>query len=399
MVSSNFFCLPLIGCIFGHTHKLQAAALASVTQAFANAPVNNPDGTTGIRLHVDCGADCIMNPVTSQTWGALSRANAIPEQATLGAAPGGNYDWTAFDGLKTPNFLPTGRQQVFHYLVMGHDLGGLDGTSGISRGIGASDFMVSLGSWNNKTGTVAQQAGTLMHELGHNLNLQHGGTDGVNYKPDYLSVMNYLFQMTGLVVNGAQGTLDYSRFALPSLNEAALNETVGLNGGAAAATYGTSFFCQGAAASTLVLNGNNAIDWNCNGNATEANVATDINEDGTKTTLTSFNDWPNLVYNGGGVGGLGLTLNPPQQTSATPEVSPTIDAQITRPLQVMVSSPGITRMFAGSSTTLSFAISNSGTVNDTYTLTASSTVPWADLTGVPSALTLGRGRTRGSLSP
>jgi uncharacterized protein (TIGR03437 family) len=391
MVSSNAFCLPLIGCIFGHTHKLQAAALALVTQAFANAPVNNPDGTTGITLHVDCGSDCIMNPKTNLTWGALSQAISIPEQTKLGAAPGGVYDWTTFDTLKTPNFIPTGRQQVFHYVVFGHDLGGLDGTSGISRGIGASDFLVTLGSWNNQVGTTMQQAGTFMHELGHNLNLQHGGTDGVNYKPDYLSIMNYLFQMPGLVVNGAQGTLDYSRFALPGLNENALNENVGLNGGAAAATYGTSFFCQGAAASTLVLNGNSPIDWNCNGNATEPSVVTDINQDGTKTTLTTFNDWPNLVYNGGGVGGLGLALNPPQTTSATPEVSPTIDSQITKPLQVMVSSPGVTRMFAGTSTTLTFTISNSGTINDTYALTASSTAPWGDLTGVPSSLSVSAG--------
>ena len=37
-----------------------------------------------------------------------------------------------------------------------------------------------------------------MHELGHNLGLRHGGDDLPNFKPNYLSVMNYSFQLTGL---------------------------------------------------------------------------------------------------------------------------------------------------------------------------------------------------------
>ena len=56
------------------------------------------------------------------------------------------------------------------------------------RGIGASDFIVSLGSFENMVGTALQQSGTLMHELGHNLSLRHGGGDDTNYKPNYLSV-------------------------------------------------------------------------------------------------------------------------------------------------------------------------------------------------------------------
>ena len=391
MQTSNYFCLPIVGCIFGHTHQLDAAALALVTTAFANAPVSNPDGTNGITLHVDCGPACIMNPKTGQTWGSLSMANVIPEQVNLGTAPGNNYNWTAFDALKTPYFIPTGRQQAFHYVVFAHNLGGLDGTSGISRGIGASDFIVSLGSWNNQTGTVMQKAGTLMHELGHNLGLQHGGSDGVNYKPNFLSIMNYLFQMNGLIVNGTQGTLDYSRFALPSLNENSLNENVGLNGGAASANYGTSYYCQGSAMSTFVAHGNNAIDWNCNGASNQASVATDINRDGALTTLTSFNDWPAVSFMGGGVGGLGLSLAPPALTVLVPESSPTIDAQVAKPLQVMVSGPGITRTFAGMSVNLPFTISNSGTQNDSYTLTPTSTVTWGNAGGVPASVSLNAG--------
>ena len=47
-----------------------------------------------------------------------------------------------------------------------------------------------------------------MHELGHNLGLHHGGDDGVNFKPNYLSIMNYSFEILGtLRANGRHDTL------------------------------------------------------------------------------------------------------------------------------------------------------------------------------------------------
>jgi hypothetical protein len=387
------FCFPIIGCFFGHSHQPKLDAVARDIQAFANAPVANPDGTSGIHLHVDCGPSCIMNPVTGETWGALSQANALPHQTTLGAAPGGNYDWTAFDAIKRVYF-PMARQQVFHYVVFAHNLGDLDGTSGISRGITASDFIVSLGSWDNQVGTTLQQSGTLMHELGHNLSLRHGGSDDVNYKPNFLSVMDYLFQMPGLIVNGVQGTLDYSRVALPALNENSLNEAVGLNGGGATANYGTLYYCQGSNTTTFVAHANNPIDWNCNGVNSQPSVATDINHDGAKSVLPGYNDWANLVFNGGSVGELGIAVSLPEDTPVQQEVTPAIDAQITKPLRVMVASPGVTQLPAGGSADLTFTITNEGSQHDSYELTASSTENWANLAGVPSSIALAAGANR-----
>lgn len=44
----------------GHSHRPTDAALAAVVSAFANAPVVNPDGSSGIRLHLSMGdADAV----------------------------------------------------------------------------------------------------------------------------------------------------------------------------------------------------------------------------------------------------------------------------------------------------------------------------------------------------
>jgi hypothetical protein len=111
--------------------------------------------------------------------------------------------------------------KIFHYAIYAHSLqpdnvdpGGLlreDTISGYGEMPG-NDFIVALGE---RAATADQQEGTFMHELGHNLGLDHGGNDSMNYKPNYLSVMNYSFQMTSIVPDRP---LDYSRWALPPVD-------------------------------------------------------------------------------------------------------------------------------------------------------------------------------------
>ena len=68
-----------------------------------------------------------------------------------------------------------------------------------SHTLPGNDLIVTLGSTAHlhpPDGSLAQaQLQTLLHELGHNLGLQHGGTDSTNaYRPGYLSVMSYNYQ-------------------------------------------------------------------------------------------------------------------------------------------------------------------------------------------------------------
>ena len=67
------------------------------------------------------------------------------------------------------------------------------------------DVLITLGAFLDKdnvtpTASAFVQGSTLMHELGHNFKLRHGGgPDEPNCKPTYLSVMNYEYQVRGLL--------------------------------------------------------------------------------------------------------------------------------------------------------------------------------------------------------
>jgi uncharacterized repeat protein (TIGR01451 family) len=176
-----------------------------------------------------------------------------------------------------------------------------DSTSSGCGEFPGNDFQVSLGGSANLVGTTLQQAGTLMHELGHNLDLGHGGEDGLNYKPNYLSVMNYWYQFTGIPRVQADGDipetgrLDYSRARLPALNEAGLEERVGVRDGSAAVFY----FCPNGIVESAA--GTGPINWNCDRDAIDVGIMSNINGDEDANhgpvigVLPGFNDWSNLL--------------------------------------------------------------------------------------------------------
>jgi hypothetical protein len=165
-----------------------------------------------------------------------------------------------------------------------------------------------------------------MHELGHNLGLRHGGPFSCdNFKPNYLSVMNYNFYTTGIPVGAAAGDtvpkscvtdadctapahcsgpnsvfpntcfrVDYSGVQLADLNELSLDETTGLSG-SPTSTDISMFTTDGITPIHVPTNGT-PIDWNQNG-ILETHVTQDINGDGAATLLTGANDWANLNFN------------------------------------------------------------------------------------------------------
>jgi alpha-tubulin suppressor-like RCC1 family protein/uncharacterized protein (DUF2345 family) len=108
--------------------------------------------------------------------------------------------------------------------------GNISSISGYSE-LGGANSAVTLGKWEtsfsqNMGKKPNVQAGTLMHELGHTIGLAHGGayadtpgsyalTFGTNCKPNYQSIMNYMFQVDLLPGN----VLAFSGPALDTMGE------------------------------------------------------------------------------------------------------------------------------------------------------------------------------------
>jgi hypothetical protein len=277
------------------------AVIDNIKAVFANAPVANPDGTTGITIH----------PLLKFQ---------VPFAETLGSADDENRVWVDFDAVKALHF-PAAYAKSFRYMIWANSYEE-SSSSGLARGIPATDFLVTLGLWSDQGGTDWEKLGTFVHELGHCLGLTHGGADHDNYKPNYLSVMNYFFQTTGLYKNGVWGDtsqnpllFDYQRIDTPALDENNLDEPAGLGTGAAG--YGTKYYGPGASGEFFVSNASGQIDWNRN-SFYETGVVADINGDGARNQLIAQNNWPHINYGAGGLLGPAGTAAARARADAAP---------------------------------------------------------------------------------
>ena len=303
-------------------------ATTSVIVAFANAPVSNPDGSTGIRLHVLVDEEM---PHTDRT--ALVPCTPAPaagdetfDHLKFGVNTGTTvkgYFGTFVERAK-PNTI-NAKYFVYHYGEIVHSSAGSGNTSTGCAEVGGNDFMTSLGSagvynfgtaatpdWHG-VGNVHTFAGTWLHEFGHNLGLQHGGFEYTNCKPNYVSVMNYTRQVPGPI--SPRIPLDYSRQKLPTLNEAGLSESDGLG---APVDSGPAFsgqiafgplvcddqLCDTQSSSVVDVSSTSPVDWSQNGVEDAGPVGRDINNFSIAgcpaspgQMLEGYNDWANIKLN------------------------------------------------------------------------------------------------------
>lgn len=165
----------------------------------------------GLIAHFDSGA--LFHPADgfSPADFDLGGGNQTAFGCTVSLA--GTSGVTSFYKLKADN-ADVRRRLAFHHVIFANALADVScgnsgsGTSGVAEQ-GGNDVVITLGRLNlslatqNATNqTINWQSATLMHELGHNLGLRHGGFEDANYKPNYLSVMNYYYQFDGLPVLG-----------------------------------------------------------------------------------------------------------------------------------------------------------------------------------------------------
>jgi gametolysin peptidase M11 len=254
-----------LGC-GAHSHRPTTQIMGGIGDIFANANVANPDGATGINVIQDYGQGGVF------TGGNL--INDPDGQITDGLS-------SQFFGYKTSNFSPA-RAGYFHYAILTHYvlLNG-SGFTGLAEWRG-DDFVVGIFCYYNVSSAVIS---TIVHELGHNLGLLHGGNEECNYKPNYNSVMNYMYNGNGDSNCDAvgDGVINYSYGQNIDLNEGDLNENLGI--------------CR----NQIV-----PIDWNSN-DVFESSISQDLNFvepfqqsacGGILSVLYDYNDWVNLYFHG-----------------------------------------------------------------------------------------------------
>jgi uncharacterized repeat protein (TIGR01451 family) len=343
---------------FGNGATLTRPDIQAMKAAFAAAPYANPDGSSGINLWVDTGTivdpnaredgtvdcangvdddgdgladgadpDCVIDNTRTAYLdgsheGAGDCSNGLDDDGDsaidggdagclVGDNLGGGGDAiaslgaceldAAFYAAKAANFDPD-RSNVFRYAISSVLPSGCDGTGGQGE-IGGNDFI-----------DFNQDAGTVLHELGHNLELRHGGDVNTNCKPNYVSGMNY-DQQFGILRSGGGAIVDYApprraitgatRGSIPgSLSESSLDETALVD--ATDASNLLIFF--DVTNDTKVFNRmDQPVDWNGDGDTNDTSVSSNPNSaasDGgpracrnspTGQTLGAHNDWANVA--------------------------------------------------------------------------------------------------------
>ena len=285
-------------CSPGHraSHGPTAGVVEATTAAFAGAPLTNPDGTTGVRLHltVDQAVPEILTISFSTAAGAYDDYDDIKlgPPGPCNGAFGTNVERASVDCED----VLAAKSLVYRYALWGHSYSQYLTSSGIAE-FGGNDFIVTLGgseAWALVDGGLLQsESGTFLHELGHNLAFNHGGSDNTNCKPNYLSVMNYTMQVTQYLPDRP---LDYSRAALPTLTESALVEADGIGGPAGQRTV----FGRGTARPVALADA--PIDWNGDGDTVDTvigdpnSVRNSCTAPSPGETLRGSDDWQNVRW-------------------------------------------------------------------------------------------------------
>jgi hypothetical protein len=231
-----------------HDHRPSATVISALESAFLN-------GTDGpVYLHAEIG-----NPLPHTNWMTIKftdiSAGGCGDLSAFCPSNDPNVRCTAcngsdrncirsFDEYKRAYYGSNNPQRfAYHYGIIGHGLTPSKRATGCGEWPGNDIYIsaaspISMASTDATTmvsvGSDQLVASTIMHELGHNFFLSHGGDPRNDierdnmYKPNYPSVMNYTFQREGLV--GQPGTggipvkIDYSSGLLPTLDEASLAE-------------------------------------------------------------------------------------------------------------------------------------------------------------------------------
>jgi hypothetical protein len=274
----------------------------------------------GIALHVDLG-----QMGTRQSRGG----QALPNQESFDRT--GTEPLSLESCYQSSDWFAVSRRHLFAYIICGsrfpdrpssghmvrfNEDGTVNQTALFNSTLQPA-AIVCMGTAIN--GSLQMEAGTIMHELGHCLNLQHGGFESyVNFKPNYVSSMNYLFQFNGTLGGGAP---DYSHGWRQPLDERQLDETSGV-GPSDEQVYWliTRGRTQPAISRRSDVRSERfpeAFDWNGDGRISSEPVRSDYNADGWYGQLRDHDDWAEVRRPDRGLAWVGLNARVEEWLSVT----------------------------------------------------------------------------------
>jgi hypothetical protein len=350
MSGGGFISDPILGVI-QEPYSDHSLGEHPVTGKSVVTEVRDAFAREGISLHVDVSAQAL--PHHQMVY--MPTSPEAPPECSQAVDPVTGEPVINFHAYKSnPDHHDPRRRLFYHYAISGHsacvDSGETDGSGGAE--VCGNDAVVSLGatpyyvvapsgtlcasdfdccpncspnlytcvlpsgvcvSNAEKLRRYREGAGTMMHELGHNLGLCHDGLADLgssplctnankNYAPNHISSMNYAFQLAWIFRSATPGTISPLDLSLPrridfshgvemSLDEAALDETLGLNVTTQPFSRDiTQYYCQTGFVGAPSFG---PIDWNCDGNIGGI-VSADINNDGMIGSLPSSDQWGGL---------------------------------------------------------------------------------------------------------
>jgi len=255
------------------------AVWGRVRDAFAAAPLSNPDEVDGVHLFL--GVDDTNLPAVP--WLNTDVGFNTTKSAFFGTAfERSQPDWSSRQLAKA---------KVFHYAILALEdisdpdtegVGELNGNDFVLLNrVSQSELLRRAAGPNPAFDTQVYQASVFMHELGHNLGLDHGGIDDINNKPNYHSVMNYMWQDED-ARRWPYAVVDYSHAAAPPINEMALDESI-VAGGPEHASHPVRIHSAGPVPWSTIestqLEGG-PIDYNGDGDTSDVLLPVDYNHDG-----------------------------------------------------------------------------------------------------------------------
>ncbi len=317
--------------IIDHGTEPKRATLDRVKEVYAQR---------GIHLHMDAGDLFDQSPGLDPADYDLGGGQAVPFMEYIHLARwtdsynGVSIEVPGMDQDVMPQYFFNNEERghIFYYVLFANSQGGANrGSSGQAPDLFDRYMYLSLGGtgWQlnddtpeNENMLVNAQASTMVHELGHIFGLSHDGfpdDQARNFKLNYPSAMNYLFQLQG----GPTDKFDDVSFDVmvreryylnvnpdkgyacnPMLRETHPDNTTwgnlvhGLRSDPADFHIGYSDGLQPkideSMTSEAQLSG--GLDHNCDGNIDNYEDELDVNNDGQINQLWDYNDWGYLTF-------------------------------------------------------------------------------------------------------